>query len=230
MTSGLAKQLHADPALCYVFAMRPLLPNRKIRVALLLCIMAVPATILLADRWIQADANSRLYHNIEELPKRKVGLVLGCAPNIYFHYRVDAAVALYNADKIEFILVSGDNHIATYDEASAMKDALISKGIPPHHIYCDYAGFSTIDSLVRARKVFGQKEVTVISQPFHVRRALFIAKRRNLDAVGYCAKDVEISIAARTQLREAFARVKTILDLYLLNRQPRFLGDPVEIP
>ncbi len=203
--------------------------HRKPCIILFLISLTVPASILLADLWIQRDANQRTYQNIEDLPKRKVGLVLGCAQNLYFHYRVDAAAALYNAGKIEFILVSGDNHTASYDEAGAMKTALIRQGIPAEHIYCDYAGFSTIDSLVRAHRVFGQTQITVISQQFHVQRALFIAKRRNLDAVGYCAKEVETSISSRTQLREALARVKTILDVYLLNRQPRFLGEPIQI-
>lgn len=196
---------------------------------LLLIIAIILVSIVLAEKWIRSDAEPRMYKTLDELPKCKVGLVLGCAPNMYFYHRVSTAVDVYEAGKIEYILVSGDNHVATYDEAGAMKDALVKRGIPEDRIVCDFAGFSTIDSIVRAREVFGQQQITVISQKFHVQRALFIAKRKHLDAMGYCAPDVELSLGAPTQLREAFARVKTILDLYLLRRRPRFLGDPVPI-
>ena len=185
--------------------------------------------MVIAEQWINRDSSPRLHTEPGTLPVRKVGLVLGCAENLYFHNRIHAACTLYNAGKIHFILVSGDNHTKTYDETTAMKTALIQRGIPADCIICDYAGFSTIDSVVRAKAVFGQQEITIISQPFHVRRALFIAKRKQIDAVGYCAPDVTVSIGARTQLRETFARVKTILDLYLLHRKPRFLGPPVQI-
>jgi SanA protein len=203
-------------------------PKTCIR-GLLLTVLAIVSSIALAEFWIKSDADSRIYSDLEALPECKVGLVLGCAQNIYFHYRVEAAYEVYEAGKIECILVSGDNHTATYDEASAMKNALVNRGVPETRVICDYAGFSTMDSIVRAREVFGQRKITVISQEFHLQRALFIAKRKQLDAIGYCAPDVEVSLGARTQLREAFARVKTILDLYLLRRQPRFLGDPVLI-
>lgn len=213
----------------YVLPMRLHLSLKIVIRGLLLVIAAVLASVKLSEEWIKSDAESRIYSNLADLPECKVGLVLGCAPNIYFYHRVDAACKAYEAGKIQFILVSGDNHISTYDEAGSMKKALIALGVPEERVICDYAGFSTIDSIVRAREVFGQQKVTVISQKFHVQRALFIAKRKQLDAIGFCAPDVEVSIGAPTQLREAFARVKTILDLYLLHRQPRFLGDPVII-
>lgn len=202
---------------------------QTIRRLLLLILLAAALSIPASSHWIRRDGRHRVYSDVGWIPPRNVGLVLGCARNIYFHYRIDAATALYKARKINYILVSGDNHKATYDETTAMKTALIKRGIPADRIICDYAGFSTIDSIIRAREVFGQNRITIISQEFHVRRALFIAKRQQLDAIGYCALDVETSIGASTQLREAFARVKTVLDLYLLHRQPRFLGKPVLI-
>lgn len=182
----------------------------------------------LPDRWIYQEARGRIY-DLESIPKRKVGLVLGCAPNLYFHNRLDAAIELFEAGMIEYILVSGDNHAAGYDEASWMRDALMERGIPDEYVIRDFAGFSTFDSIVRAREVFGQQEITIISQDFHIRRALFIAKRSDLDAVGYAARDIEHTLAAPTLRREALARVKTILDLYIIHRKPRFLGEPVLI-
>lgn len=229
MLMGKAKQLQFTCINGYVWIMHNAFrPKYWFRWGLII-VLAALCSIWLADFWIRADSDSRTYMNADEIPARKVGLVLGCAPNVYFHYRIDAAVELFKAGKIEFVLVSGDNHVMAYDEAGAMKESLIMKGVPEERIYCDYAGFSTIDSIIRAREIFGQEEITVISQEFHVRRALFIARRKNIDAAGYCARDVEVSIGAPTQLREAFARVKTVLDIYLLYRQPRFLGEPIQI-
>ncbi|MDF7824855.1 ElyC/SanA/YdcF family protein [Pontiellaceae bacterium B12227] len=202
---------------------------KAVRILLLLLILSAVISIPLADLWIKKDSDATVFFDTESIPAEKVGLVLGCGPNIYFHYRVDAAAKLFKAGKIQHILVSGDNHTSTYDEAGAMKKSLILRGIPAARISCDYAGFSTLDSIIRAKKVFGQDQLTIISQEFHVRRALFIAKRRNLKAIGYCAQDVETSIGAPTLMREALARVKTILDLYILHRTPRFLGEPVPI-
>lgn len=195
----------------------------------LFTIALVLATMPVARWWINADTRSQIHAGTASLPKRKVGLVLGCARNIYFFHRVNAACQLYKTGKIEYILVSGDNHVATYDEAGAMKTSLIKYGVPEDRIVCDYAGFSTIDSMVRAKEVFGLVQFTVISQEFHVKRALFIANRKHMDAVGFCAKDVESTMGLRTQIREQLARVKTILDLYVLHREPVYLGDPIQI-
>ncbi|MEI6892708.1 MAG: ElyC/SanA/YdcF family protein [Pontiella sp.] len=202
---------------------------QTIRRACLLALFFAAASLPLANLWIRTDTNGTVFFEAESIPSKKVGLVLGCGRNIYFHYRIEAAAKLFKAGKIQHILVSGDHHTATYNEASAMKNALIKQGVPAEQITCDYAGFSTLDSILRAKKVFGLNQLTIISQEFHVRRALFIAKRSNLEAIGFCAKAVETSIGAPTQRREAFARVKTVLDLYLLNRQPRFLGEPISI-
>ena len=202
---------------------------KTIRIVLLLATLAGVIFIPLANVWIRKDTDHAVFSDTASIPAEQVGLLLGCGKNIYFHYRIDAAVTLFKTGKIQHILVSGDNHKATYDEAGAMKQSLIKHGIPAERITCDYAGFSTLDSIVRAKKVFGLNQLTIISQEFHVRRALFIAKRRGITAVGFCARDVETSIGAPTQQRERLARVKTILNLYLLHRTPRFLGDPVHI-
>lgn len=204
--------------------------------ALLLGVFAVLASMRLAEVWIEADSKDCVYSETGNVPGRRTGLVLGCSPtlsngrsNYYFLYRVRAARQLYAAGKIEYIIVSGDNHTKTYDESSAMKDALVGLGVPPDRIVCDYAGFSTLDSVVRAREVFGQDKITVISQRFHAQRAVFIARRKGIDAIGFSARDLSNRYGFRTRAREKLARVKTILDLYLLNRQPRFLGKPVKV-
>ena len=110
-----------------------------------------------------------------------------------------------------------------------MKKALLKEGIPEKIIILDYAGFRTLDSVVRAYKVFGQIRYTIVSQPFHNKRAIFIARNRGIQAVGYNARDVNTAIGFKTQVRELFARVNLILDIYLFNTQPKFLGDKVPI-
>ncbi|WP_372795641.1 vancomycin high temperature exclusion protein [Pontiella sp.] len=202
---------------------------KRLRISVLLLILFALLSVPLADLWIRVDSRKAVYHTTDHIPAGRVGLVLGCGPNVYFHYRINAAVELFNAGKIDFILVSGDNGTVYYDETSAMKKALLQRGIPENRIVCDYAGFSTIDSVIRAKEIFGLSTVTVISQEFHVRRAIFIARRKGIEAIGFCARDVEKSRAAPTLMREQFARVKTILDLYFLRRRPRFLGEPIRI-
>jgi len=162
--------------------------------------------------------------------------VLGCSRtlpdgrrNLYFITRMEAAVRLFEAGKVDYLIVSGDNHIKEYDEPTDMKLALADAGVPTNRIYCDYAGFRTFDSVVRAREVFGQSEVTVISQKFHNERAIYIAGRRSVDAIGYNAEDVRSIHSVRTMLREQAARVKTVLDVSLLRTKPKFLGPRVEV-
>ena len=126
--------------------------------------------------------------------------------------------------------MSGDNRKKEYNEPRAMRDALIKKGISEDHIILDYAGFRTFDSMIRAEKVFGQDSFIVISQPFHNERAVFIARKSGIEAYGFNARDVDVAAGFKTKLREVGARVKMILDIYVLHTEPKFLGDPVIIP
>ena len=139
-----------------------------------------------------------------------------------------ATVKLYKAGKIDFVLVSGDNGRTEYDEPTDFKDELIKNAIPENKIFLDYAGFRTLDSVVRAKKVFGQKSITIISQEFHNERAIFLAKRHGIKAVGFNAKDVTTRYGLKVEIREYFSRTKVFIDL-LLGVQPKFLGEAIEI-
>jgi SanA protein len=119
--------------------------------------------------------------------------------------------------------------VVGYDEATDMKNALIQAGIPAEKIYCDFAGFRTLDSIVRAKAIFDQTELTVISQAFHNQRAIYIARYTGIDAIGFNAKEVNAYHSSSTKFREQFARVKTVLDLCLLGTQPKFLGPKIAI-
>jgi len=198
--------------------------------------ICVLAAIIASAHLVRSAASGRIYRSAQDVPARRVGLVLGCSRtlpdgryNLFFAYRIDAAVELYEAGKVEYLLVSGDNHVKGYNEPAQMKEALTERGVPEDAIQCDYAGFSTLDSVVRARDVFGQESLTIVSQEFHARRAVFVAQTKYIDAVGYCARDVTGAAGLKTHLREHLARVKAVLDVYVLKTAPRFLGEPIEI-
>jgi SanA protein len=110
-----------------------------------------------------------------------------------------------------------------------MKKALIKKGVPPSAITLDYAGLRTLDSVVRSKKIFGQNKITIITQPFHSYRALFISRYYDMDAVAMVAEDPELEDTFKVRLREYLARTKAVLDLYIFKTDPRFLGEKEKI-
>lgn len=131
---------------------------------------------------------------------------------------------LFKAGKIQHILVSGDNGHKSYNEPEEMRKELIKHGIPDHKITLDYAGFRTFDSMIRCKEVFCQTDIILITQRFHLHRAIFLANRFDIDVIGFEAKDVPENYALKTRVREYFARVKALLDIYILNTSPKFLG------
>lgn len=175
--------------------------NRKIKIAVssvLLLIIVCAGTVFFCFHIVKSSAENRLFSDVTKIPHNKVGLLLGTAPvtpwgvhNNYYDYRINAATELFKAGKIDYILVSGDNHSTDYDEPTCMRDSLMVRGIPKDKIILDYAGFRTLDSVVRAKEIFGQDSITIISQQFHNERALYLAKRYEIEAVAYNAKDVE---------------------------------------
>jgi len=180
------------------------------------------------EEYVATDYNSLEYN--------EVGLLLGTSryaygrPNSYFIHRINAAAELYRAGKVKYILVSGDNSMESYNEPRDMREALIAAGVSAEDIYLDYAGFSTLDSVVRASKVFNIKSLTVISQQFHCERAIYIARAHGIEAVGYAAKDVSGVSATRVKFREYLARVKAVMDVAIIGTEPTFYGDdPYEI-
>jgi len=199
----------------------------------LLCAAVVAAGIMLwADHTCAEAARGRVFSALDQVPVREVGVVLGSSkftihgkPNPHFDHRIQAAAAMYRAGKVRHLLVSGDNHIASYDEPDDMRMALIAAGVPANVMTCDYAGFRTLDSVVRAEKIFGLSQYTIITEAYHCPRALWIAQQHGLDAIAFAAPDVSgRSWAIRAKIREQFARTWCAVDLYLLHRSPKFLG------
>ena len=188
-----------------------------------------------ADSTIRKASEEKCYTEIDSIPQNKVALLLGTSKtlkngqsNLYFKYRVEAAVALFKAKKIDFILISGDNSRQDYDEPTDMKEALVYMGVPSDKIYLDYAGFRTLDSIIRAKEIFSLTELTIISQAFHNERAIYLAQKYGIKAIGFNAKDVDKYSGFKTQVREYFARVKVFWDL-TFGVQPKFLGEKIEI-
>ncbi|MFS4466961.1 vancomycin high temperature exclusion protein [Maribacter sp. 2210JD10-5] len=209
--------------------------RKKVLKISLILFLIMALILLICNTLINSFAEGKTFTDLSDIPSNKVGLLLGTSkkikngnPNPYYTYRIAAAVTLYKENKINFILVSGDNGSIYYNEPNTMKKDLITAGIPSEKIFLDYAGFRTLDSVVRAKEVFGLKNVTIISQKFHNERAIYIAEKKGLHAIGYNAKDISIKSGLRVQLREYFARVKVFLDL-AFKTEPRFYGDKISI-
>jgi SanA protein len=205
-----------------------------VRWALLVAMLSI-AAVIACDRRIAHEAAPYVHSTLDALPVNEVGLVLGTsdrlrsgAPNPFFAHRIAAAARLIRSGKVSYLLVSGDNSTLSYNEPWKMRRALMAAGVDSARIVLDYAGFRTLDSVVRAKEVFGQRRITIISQRFHNERAVFIARRCGIDAVGYNAADAPAWTGLRTLLRERLARVRVMLDLWL-GTEPRFLGEPVPI-
>lgn len=209
--------------------------KRKLLRIIIVIALLCTITIIVCNRKVKGYTDSKTYTEVIAIPHNDVGLLLGTSPklkngnnNLYFDYRILAAAELYKAGKIRYILISGDNRKKDYNEPEEMKKALMQKGVPEGVIYLDYAGFRTLDSVVRAQEVFGQSRITVISQRFHNERAIYLAGKNGIDAIGYNAKDVNAYAGIKTNARELLARVKMFIDL-AIDKQPHFLGEKIVI-
>jgi SanA protein len=194
--------------------------------------MSVLAALFLwgTNSAVLSSADGRVYTSPESIPNAPVALVLGTSPrfngakNPFFEGRMNAAAELYRLKKVSKLLVSGDNGTRYYDEPTAMKAALIERGVPEADIVPDYAGFNTLDSVVRAHRVFGVDRCVIVTDDFHLPRALYFASSEGIDAVGFQTVPVSPSLARRVHVREISARTLAWIELNLTRRQPKFLG------
>nr|WP_309685591.1 ElyC/SanA/YdcF family protein [Armatimonas sp.] len=204
--------------------------------AVLALLLTLPLVLVIVCQLIVlGGASGRHFDALTALPANRVGLVLGTNKfvargrhNAYYTQRITAAAKLYKAGKVEFLLVSGDNRRSDYNEPVTMKHDLIAAGVPKGKITCDYAGFRTLDSLIRAKEVFGQSKLTIISQRFHNERALFLARAHEIEAVAYDAGTGNFP-QGKTALREILARAQAVLDAWVLRTRPKFLGERISI-
>jgi SanA protein len=220
-------------------------PRRSLRIGRVLKILfkagfwmvaLVGLVTLFCNLWVVGSTHDAVFSDVADMQSNEVGLVLGTSPkvapeqpNLHFKGRVEAAAALYDEGKVRVLLVSGANPNDYYNEPKVMTEALVKLGVPKKAIRSDFAGLRTLDSVVRAKKIFGQDRITIISDDFHVPRAIFLARQSGIEAVGLAGESVSLDMSYKTRLREWLARVKAVLDVYVLGTEPRFLGEPIEI-
>lgn len=205
--------------------------RRKLLTLILLPVCA----IFICNYIIIKKAAPYIYDNADDVPECKAGLLLGTSkylkggdPNPFFEKRIEAAIFLIKKNKINCIIASGDNRTPSYNEPLRMKEELIKRGISEKKIFLDFAGFRTLDSVVRCQKIFGQQRFIVISQKFHNERAVFIARALGIEASAFNAQSVPITEAPKTAIRECFAKVKAFIDVYT-GESPNFFGEKVTI-
>jgi SanA protein len=210
--------------------------KKKIIIGFILFASSILLLAIYCNTAITRAATNKLYTDANTIPYNKVGLLLGTSKflkngqdNPYYIYRIQAATTLIKASKIKYIIISGDNSRTTYNEPAFMRTDLIAAGVDSSIIYLDYAGFRTFDSIKRLKEIFGQDSVTIISQQFHNERAIYIAEREGIAAIGFNARDIENQQDLKTPIREKFARVKVFLD-YWFGTKPKYLGNKIKIP
>ena len=174
------------------------------------------------------------YENVANVPEKQTVLILGAAVyrkgklSPFFQSRADAAIELYNAKKVSKILASGDNSTVEHNEVNAVKNYLVAKGIPEADIVLDHAGFDTYSTMYRARDIFKVSSVIIVTQSFHLPRAVFIARALGIEAYGLETSEEEGSIPAKNYIREVFANEKAAIDI-VFHKKPKYLGETLPI-
>ena len=201
------------------------------RILTLVCLSV--CAVFLCNYIIIKKAAPYIYNDVDNVPEHKTGLLLGTSKylkggelNPFFEGRIEAAILLIKKNKIDYIIASGDNRRPSYNEPLRMREELIKRGIPEKQIFLDFAGFRTLDSVVRGQKIFGQQRFIIISQKFHNERAVFIARALGIEASAFNAQSVPLSKAPRTAIRECFAKVKAFIDVYT-GKSPKILGEEI---
>lgn len=199
---------------------------------MLIALVSIIAFVLGIFLIIKTHTSAYIYNDIASLPHTQTALILGASVthdgtlSPILKDRAAAAVTIYKAHKVERIIVSGDNSTTTYNEVNPVKTYLVDKGIPPEVIFLDYAGFDTYSSMYRARDIFLVGSTTIVSQSFHLPRAIFIARHLAVTAYGYTADDGHYLL--RNYIREWMANIKAVYNL-TVSTQPRYLGKIVPV-
>jgi SanA protein len=178
------------------------------------------------------SAKDNIYDSVKDIPKKEAAVLLGTSKyiskgkkNYFYVYRINAAVSLWKSGKVNAIIVSGNNESKYYNEPKQMQEDLIKAGVPKKYITKDNSGFRTLDSILRAKEVFDIDDYIIISQKFHLERALFLAKVKGQKVIGFAAKDIAGTKAAKRMVeREYLARTKAFLDLFILNTKAKDYG------
>lgn len=194
--------------------------------------------VVVINLWILQKTHARIEHEVPLCATQPVGLVFGTAQwlreggaNPYYQARMETSAELLRLHRVQHLLLSGDNRTRYYNEPISMWRSLRHRNVSDAHMTLDYAGFSTFDSVVRAKEVFGADRLMLISQGWHLPRALFIAEVLGIEATGCAVPDDGVEGEWRLRLREWLARAATFGDLYVWGRKPYFLGplEPIQL-
>ena len=209
---------------------------RRLKRIVLLTFAIFFLLIISCNVWVVQSTKDQVYDDLEKLPQHRVALVLGTShrlttggANPFFNSRMETASLLYKMGKIDHFILSGDNSTQYYNEPLTMQKALVKRGVPASATTLDYAGLRTLDSVVRSKMIFGQDKITIITQPFHSYRAVFIGNYYGIDAVAMAADEPSFDKTFKVLIREYFARTKAVLDLYVLKTEPQFLGEKEDL-
>lgn len=194
--------------------------------------------LLAANLWVLGQTDERIEHELSQCRGERVGIAFGTSHwtrsghrNPYFEARMSASARLLRLGRVDHLLLSGDNRTLSYNEPITMWRDLLGRGVPEADMTLDYAGFSTFDTLARAHEVFGVERALLITQAWHLPRALFIAESLGIEARGCAVVEHKAKGQWRLAAREWLARLATLGDLYLWERKPHFLGprEPLDI-
>lgn len=177
--------------------------------------------ILVCNILVECNANGRTFTQVDDLPARHYGVLLGTTPmsrygctNEFFTHRINATVELFNAGKINMLIISGDScSLDGCNESLVMRDSLVLRGIPSSAILLDGTGFSTVNSAFNVARDYGVNDCIVISQAFHNERFIYLADAFDVHAIGYNAPDPPLVGSMMVYMREWLARVKVFVDL-----------------
>jgi SanA protein len=183
--------------------------------------------------YVKSSTKKHIYYSIKKFPKNDVGIIFGAGingdqPSKYLKDRLDAGILLYKAKRINKILLSGDNGSDEHDELTVMKNYCFTHGVDTTKIFIDYAGFDTYSTMYRAKHIFNIKKATLISQEYHLNRAIYIGQKLGIKSVGYSANNGEYLGYKYVTFREYGSIFKSFFDV-LINREPHFLGNPIDI-
>jgi SanA protein len=198
-------------------------------------VVLIGVATLVTNLVIIKGADDYIVASPEAAPHAQCAIVLGArvfkdgTPYAMVADRLEVAIQLYKLGKVDKLLLSGDHGTKTYDEVNAMLKYVVDRGVPDEHVFTDHAGFDTYDTMYRARDVFMVKSAIVVTQTYHLSRAVYTARIIGLEAVGVSADLRPYLHPLRNQAREILARVNAALELHLTRPQPKFLGPQIPI-
>ena len=206
--------------------------KKYLKIILYLAVFGLIALVSV-NYYVTSITKKHIYNSIRRFPKNDVGIIFGAGingdrPSKYLKDRLDAGILLYKAKRINKILLSGDNGRQEYDELTVVKNYCFRHGVDTAKIFIDYAGFDTYSTMYRAKHIFKIKRATLISQKYHLNRAIYIGQQLGIKPVGYSANKGEYKGYVYVTFREYLSIFKSFFDV-LRNREPHFLGNPIDI-